>query len=160
MYEMRSFYPGMADQYSLLSGPAYSVSYAFAGIFMGMMVDKVNRKMLLAGACLAWGLSSLITGTTNSFLIVYMMRFITGMAVSATEPAAFSILGDYFPRRLRTTANSVMNTATYLGSGLSSLIVLIVTQYGWRAAYQGVGIVGSIIALLAFFVIREPERGF
>jgi MFS family permease len=55
------------------------------------------------------------------------MRFITGMCVSATEPASFSILGDYFPKRLRTTANSLMNTASYLGSGISSLIVLAVT---------------------------------
>ena len=159
-FEMKAFFPEMVAQYSLLSGPAYSVSYAFAGIFMGMLVDNANRKMLLAGACLAWSLSSLITGTTSSFLIVYMMRFITGMAVSATEPAAFSILGDYFPKRLRTTANSIMNTSSYLGSGLSSLIVLIVAQYGWRAAYQGVGVVGSLMAILMFFVIREPERGF
>lgn len=91
-----------------------------------MLVDKSNRKMLLAGAALAWSLSSLVTGTTSSFFIVYIMRFITGAAVSCTEPAAFSILGDYFPKRLRTTANSIMNTATYLGAGLSSLIVLIV----------------------------------
>jgi hypothetical protein len=26
------------------------------------------------------------------------MRFFTGMCVSATEPASFSILGDYFPK--------------------------------------------------------------
>lgn len=54
------------------------------------------------------------------------MRFVTGACVSATDPAAFSILGDYFPKRLRSTANSLMNTGSYLGAGFSSLIVLMV----------------------------------
>ena len=88
-----------------------------------------------------------------------MMRFITGMCVSATEPAAFSILGDYFPKRLRTTANSVMNTATYVGSGLASLIVLIVAQYGWRSAYYGVGAASLVLGISAFLFVKEPERG-
>jgi MFS family permease len=74
-----------------------------------------------------WSITSIISGSTSSFLVLCIMRFITGMCVSATEPASFSILGDYFPKRLRTTANSLMNTASYLGSGISSLIVLAVT---------------------------------
>jgi hypothetical protein len=43
-FEMRTFFPELLDNYSLLSGPAFSVSYSVAGIFMGLMVDKVNRK--------------------------------------------------------------------------------------------------------------------
>ena len=125
-FEMRSAFPTMLENYSLLSGPAFSISYSVAGIFMGLLVDKVNRKSLLAAACIGWSITSLISGSTSSFTVLCLMRFITGMCVSATEPAAFSILGDYFPKRLRTTANSVMNTATYVGSGIASLIVLIV----------------------------------
>ena len=124
---MRSAFPSLLENYSLLSGPAFSISYSIAGIFMGLLVDKINRKTLLAAACVGCSVTSLISGTTNSFTILCLMRFITGMAVSATEPAAFSILGDYFPKRLRSTANSVMNTASYLGSGIASLIVLVVT---------------------------------
>lgn len=124
---MRTFFPELLPNYSLLSGPAFSISYSVAGIFMGLAVDKVNRKQLLAFACIMWSITSIISGSTSSFLVLCLMRFFTGMCVSATEPASFSILGDYFPKRLRTTANSLMNTASYLGSGISSLIVLYVS---------------------------------
>jgi MFS family permease len=158
-FEMRSAFPSLQENYSLLSGPAFSVSYSIAGIFMGLLVDKVNRKTLLAMACIGWSLTSLVSGMTDSFLVLCLMRFITGMCVSATEPAAFSILGDYFPKRLRTTANSVMNTASYIGSGIASLIVLIVASYGWRWAYLGIGSISLAIGALAFLAVKEPERG-
>jgi hypothetical protein len=53
-----------------------------------------------------------------------------------------------------------MNTASYLGAGLSSLIVLIVANYGWRVSYISVGLMGILIATAGLLFIIEPERGF
>ena len=116
----------MAANYGLLSGPAFSVSYAVAGIFMGILVDKMSRKNLLVGAVLIWSMSTMISSSTSSFAVLFAMRFILGMFVSATEPAGYSILGDYFPRNVRTTANSILGTGAVLGSGVASLLILIV----------------------------------
>ena len=158
-FEMRTAFPMMLDNYSLLAGPAFSIAYSVSGIFMGLLVDKVNRKTLLATACMVWGLTSLVTGSTSSFAVICLMRFVTGMCVSATDPACYSILGDYFPKRMRTTANSIMNTGHYLGCGVASLIVLIISRFGWRAAYMTVGYSSLVLAATAFFFIKEPERG-
>ena len=81
------------------------------------------------------------------------------MCVSATEPTAFSILGDYFPKRLRTTANSLMNTANYIGYGLSTLIILLIQKFGWRQSYTIIGGAGIAMSVAGFFLIKEPERG-
>ena len=108
-YEIRTAFPDLFANYGLLSGPAFSVSYAVSGIFIGIIVGKANRKTLLAVACLMWGVTSLVTAQTNSFAVLCLCRFLLGVCVSATEPTAFSILGDYFPKRLRTTANALMN---------------------------------------------------
>jgi len=88
------------------------------------------------------------------------MRFLTGIFVSGTEPAAYSLLGDYFPKRLRTTANSLMNISTYLGSGLASLCVMSVATFGWRAAYYIIGGSGVLLSAAALLFIKEPERGY
>lgn len=104
-------------------------------------------------------MTSLVTAQTSSFAVLCLMRFILGMCVSATEPTAFSILGDYFPKRLRTTANSLMNTANYIGYGLSTLIILLIQKFGWRQSYTLIGSAGIIISVLGFLVIKEPERG-
>lgn len=60
------------------------------------------------------------------------MRFILGLLVSATEPIGLSLIGDYFPRKIRTTANSVFGTGGYLGSASSVLFVFITKHFGWR----------------------------
>lgn len=93
---------------------------------MGQLVDKYPRKYIVALICLGWSLSTIASGFTNSLLVLCTMRFLCGIFVSATEPCAYSILGDYFPKRLRTTANSLMNTSTYLGAGIASLSVMAV----------------------------------
>ena len=115
-FEIYKFFPEMPSMYGLLSGPSFSISYAVAGIFMGMLIQNYNRKYLLAGACAIWSLSSIVSGTTNSFAVLFFMRFLLGLFVSATEPVGFSLIGDLFPTNLRTTANSVLGAGTYLGS--------------------------------------------
>jgi MFS family permease len=149
----------MAANYGLLSGPAFSLSYAFAGIFMGLLVDKVNRKKLLLGSMFIWSMSTVISGTTNSFGVLFLMRFILGLFVSATEPAGYSLLGDFFPRKVRTTANSAIGIGGYMGGGLSSLQVVVIAAFGWRGAYLFNGGVGIAVAALGLILLREPEKG-
>ena len=142
-----------------MSGPAFSVSYAVAGIFMGKLVDKYNRKNLLGCATIIWSLSQVISGTTNSFTVLMLMRFILGLLVSVVEPAAFSIVGDYFPKQIRTTANSIIGTGGYIRGASSALMVNVIALYGWRAAYFVKGDIGIIIGILVLLLIHEPKRG-
>ena len=126
---------------------------------MGLLVDKMSRKKMIVGAVIAWSMSTLVSSVTTSFGVMLAMRFILGALVSATEPAAFSMLGDLFPRTVRTTANSIVGTGSYLGSGLASLLIMIVSTYGWRAAYVVKAAFGLATGLAAFFLLKEPERG-
>ena len=158
-YEIRAAFPQLFANYGLLSGPAFSVSNAISGIFVGMLVDKANRKTLLAVACLLWSITSLVTAQTNSFAVLCFMRFLLGICVSATDPTAFSILGDYFPKKMRTTANSFMTTACFIGYGLSTIVILLIQRFGWRQSYTIIGSAGILMSIVGFLVIKEPERG-
>ena len=126
---------------------------------MGLLVEKSNRKNLLAGACIIWSLTQIISGATNSFAVLVAMRFMLGLFVSVVEPAAFSLMGDYFPSSVRTFANSIIGTGAYLGNAGGALLVGVVSTYGWRAAYYVKGGVGVLIGILAFLLIREPRKG-
>jgi len=126
---------------------------------MGLLVDKMSRKKLLVGAVIAFSMSTLVSSVTTSFGVLLLMRFFLGALVSATEPAAFSMLGDLFPRTVRTTANSIVGTGSYLGSGLASLLIMITGTYGWRAAYFSKAVFGLVTGFFAFLVLKEPERG-
>lgn len=149
----------MAANYGMLSGPAFSISYAVAGIFMGLLVDNVNRKKLLLSALFIWSASTVISGTTSTFGVLILMRFILGLFVSATEPAGYSLLGDFFPRKVRTTANAVIGTGGYIGGGLSSLLIVVIAKFGWRGAYLVNGGIGLAVAAMGLLLLKEPQRG-
>lgn len=126
---------------------------------MGLLVGKSNRKNLLAGACVMFSLTQIISGTTNSFGVMIAMRFILGLFVSVVEPVAFSLMGDYFPPQVRTFANSIIGTGAYLGNAGGAQLVNVVNSYGWRAAYYVKGGLGIFVGILAFLLIKEPRRG-
>ena len=126
---------------------------------MGLLVDKFNRKNLLAGACIIWSLTQIISGSTSSFAVLVGMRFILGLFVSVVEPAAFSLMGDYFPPAVRTFANSIIGTGAYVGNAAGAQLVNVTNSFGWRAAYWTKGGLGVLIGILSFLLIKEPKRG-
>ena len=74
-------------------------------------------------------------------------------------PPAYSLIADYFPPEIRTTAIAVYNLGIYIGNALSSLIVILIEAFGWRLAYIITGVIGIFIALLCIIFVVDPIRG-
>ena len=74
-------------------------------------------------------------------------------------PPAYSLIADYFPPEIRTTAIAVYNLGIYIGNALSSLIVIIIATFGWRKAYIITGIIGIGFAILCMLFVVDPIRG-
>ena len=99
---------------------------------MGAFTDKVNRKVTLGICVILAGLSQLVTGSTNSFVVLFIMRMICGAMNSASSPLSFSLVADYFPPEKRATANSFLTASSYMGIAISSLSILMIKNTGWR----------------------------
>jgi len=82
-----------------------------------------------------------------------------GIGQSVDDPASTSLLGDYYPSRLRARAFSLQQISLFVGGGIGlALGGYVGTTLGWRWAFALVGMPGSVVALLAFR-LREPVRG-
>ena len=106
-----------------MSGFAFSFSFSIAGIFAGIAIDKGQRIKILSLAVLLHSLSQVFIGKINSFFIFIFLRFFNGIAMSAIEPAIFSLIGDYFPSNLKSTAIAIIIAGTFLGTSGSSLCI-------------------------------------
>lgn len=126
MYEITAAYPSITKYFGLLMGPIFSFSYSVAGIFMGILTDRVNRKKLLLWTFGLASLTQVLSGSINSFALLMIMKFFQGILASSTDPATFSLASDYFPERMRGTVNSALTSAGYLGAGIASLNVPLV----------------------------------
>lgn len=158
---MKLAYPEITEWYGygILSGAAFTISYSFFGLFGGLLSDNYNRKMVACLAAILWSLCTLFTGYLNSFVLMYIFRFGLGIFESALNPCAYSIIADYFHPSVRGRANSIFSLGVYLGGAMSSISVIIISNYGWRYAYELIGYVGLGSAVVAFIFLREPPRG-
>lgn len=146
-------------QVGILYGPAFSLVYAFCGIFMGRMADQFSRKYIILSGLIIWSLMTFVSGFANSFAFLLSARFAIGISQSALSPSVYSLLADYFKPEHRARVFSVYASGIFIGVGLSFLIGGSIAQaYDWRVALKSVGLPGIGLAILAYFLLKEPQR--
>lgn len=143
-----------------LYGTAFSFVYAFSGIPMGRLADVYSRKWLIAGGLLVWSLATMASGFAGSLAFLVGARMMVGVSESMLSPAVYSLLSDYFRPAQRATVFSLYSSSIFIGIGLSFLVGGSVAEaYDWRTAMIAVGAPGLLVAVAAFFLIRELPRG-
>lgn len=155
-------------------GTAISVFYAVFSIPLGKLADVWVRKKLLGLCVTAWSLMILLTGSARHFVSFAFCRIGIGVGEAGAAPAALSMIADYFPARLRSTAMSVFAAGVPIGAGLGIFLGGVILD-GWNHAYPDVGLaplglkgwqvaffsVAAMGPLLALWIfnLAEPTRG-
>lgn len=147
-------------QIGLLYGTAFSFIYALCGIPMGRLADLYSRKVMIIGGLVLWSLMTIVSGFAGSLTFLIVARFFVGISESALSPAVYSLLSDYFRPDQRATVFSIYAAGIFVGIGVAFLGGGSVAQaYNWRTSLWVVGAPGLLIALVAWFAIRELPRG-
>jgi len=151
---------GISDtRIGLLQGLAFGIFYTLLGMPMGRIVDRGNRRNLVAAGIFLWSLMTTACAAARGFWTLFLARMGVGVGEATLSPSAFSLLSDYFPKERLGTALSIFSMGVFFGSG-SALIVggLVIGAVGsWRLTFLIVGLPGLLAALLAF-TIKEPMR--
>jgi predicted MFS family arabinose efflux permease len=148
-------------QIGLLYGPAFSLIYAFAGLPMGRLADSTSRKAMICIGLFIWSFMTVASGFAGSFLFLVTARLFVGLSQAMLSPAVYSYLADAFSPRQRATIFSVYASGIFIGIGLSFLVGGTVSlHYDWRMALIVVGAPGILLAPVAWWYLKEPERVF
>ena len=126
VFEISTAYPELAGSFGFLTGFAYTIPFAFCGLFFGGLTDKVNRKWMISIFMALSAVSMGAAGFMDSFMILAGSRFLLGLISSVFNPMSFSLLTDYFPADKRATANSIVQSGNYIGWGLSSISIMAI----------------------------------
>lgn len=147
-------------QVGLLYGTAFSFIYALCGIPMGRLADLYSRKLMIVVGLIIWSLMTALSGFAGSLTFLIIARFFVGISESALSPAVYSLLSDYFHPRQRGTVFSIYASGIFVGVGIAFLAGGNIAQaYDWRIAMVAVGLPGLLIAIIAFWLIRDLPRG-
>jgi MFS family permease len=165
---------GLGDaQIGFLYGTAFAVFYAVFGLPLGRLADTWTRTRVISMGLGVWSLMTTVSGLARTFTQLAFARFGVGIGEASANPAAFSLIADYFRPERRATAMAIYQTGIYIGSGLGLGIGgLVVSRWdhafaaapapfglrGWQVAFFVVGIPGLVLAPLVAR-LAEPERG-
>ncbi|WP_049568793.1 MFS transporter [Nonomuraea sp. SBT364] len=137
---------------------AAALAGAIVAIPAGYFADRYNRTRIIAVVVFIWAIATLGTGLATGFVMFYLMRVLLAAAENIDNPAAGSLLADYYPPISRAKAYGLTRVTTYLG-GVGTLLGGVLGQaYGWRNAFMIMVIPGLLTAVLVW-LLKEPRRG-
>ena len=147
------------NKYGLLSGVMFTSLFSITVLFSGVLSDNCSRRLLLAFAAMLWSVTSLTTAISQDYAEVALSRMMLGFFEAFCGPPSYSLIVDYFPPEVRTTANAVFAFGIYVGNALGSLIIIMISTLGWRWSYAITGFVGICIGFLVLLLVKDPIRG-
>ncbi|QRY79171.1 MFS transporter [Pseudomonas sp. PDNC002] len=161
-------------QFSLLSGLAFSLFYAFMGLPIAYLADRSSRVRIIAIGVAFWSIATAACGLSKNFLQMFLARMSVGVGEAALTPATYSMLADLFPREKLGRALGLYSMGAFLGGGLAFLVGGYVIEAlrdvpaidlgwlgqvrSWQIAFFIVGLPGVLVALLIALTIRDPAR--
>ena len=166
---------GVTDaQMGFLYGTVFAVFYAVFGIPLARFADVWVRRSLISVGLMFWSAMTALSGFAKSFTMLAGFRIGVGIGEASASPAAYSMLSDYYPPRLRATVLAIYSSGVYIGGGIGLFLGGWVMETwnqsypdpmtaplelrGWQAAFLAVGIPGILMALWVR-TLREPVRG-
>ncbi len=143
-----------------LIGSAFMWVYAAAAPLAGFIGDRFRRKDLILGGCLFWSFITVTTGWCGKLWQFVSVRALEGFGETFYFPASMSLVSDYHSAATRSRAMSLHQSSVYAGTILGSWLgAWFAARLGWRSGFYFFGAAGVVVALLLFFVLREPQRG-
>ena len=145
-------------QFGLLTGFVFVAFYSTAGLFMGILADRVNRTRLIAAALAVWSTLTAVSGAARGFVSLAIPRAFIGIGESALTPAAVSLLADRFPASKLGFVSSAYFIALPIGLGVSYFVAGELAPWiGWRGCFYLLGAIGLVsVPLLLLF--RDPRK--
>ncbi len=146
-------------QLGLLTGIAFTASYAIVGIPIARLADRSNRRNVIGIAVVIWSGMTALTGAALQFWQLMLARIGVGAGEAGCIPPAHSMMGDIVPPRFRVGVLSFYTAGMPLGSLLGfALGGWLSDLVGWRDTFFIFGAAGGVLALLLFMTVPEPMR--
>jgi AAHS family 4-hydroxybenzoate transporter-like MFS transporter len=139
-------------------GPIFSAGQfglMLGALILGIAGDRWGRKRVFILCGLVFGLASLATALTTSYLWLLIWRSIAGLGMGGAGPIAITIASDYCPRQVRAALTMVMYTGFSFGGVFAGAVNAYFLRYGWQTVFY-VG--GAIPILLSpVLILALPE---
>ena len=147
---------------------AFMLGYALFQVPAGVLGDRFGSRLVLTVSAAMWGLATLMTGAlpgsiggpAAAIAILFVVRFLLGVAEAATYPVAAATVGLWMAPSERAFANALVIAGMALGSAvIPPLMSRTMVVSGWRVSFYVTSVLGFAMAALWWWYARDdPSR--
>lgn len=145
----------------LLTGFAYSATYAAVGIPLARRADRGSRVLVVAGCAALASIMMFLYGAVANFWQMVMVRMGVGVGEAGGGPASVALIASAFSREERPRALSLYGLALPIGGAIGLFVSGWAGQvYGWRRTFMALGVLGLCFSFLTWILLvgRSESR--
>src|ERR1700722_7634319 len=161
-----SLFPLLSHEFNLddvqlgLLGSSFAVVYGLAAPFVGLVVDRVQRRTSILSGLRIWSIICIATAVSRSFAQLLFFRAAEGLGETIYFPGSMSLISDYHGRSTRSRPMGSHQTSVFVGTIAGGFFAgLIGQRYGWRWSFVVFGGAGLLLSFALSRFLIEPKRG-
>jgi MFS family permease len=126
----------------------------FGGFAWGFICDKIGRSKSVIFSTALYGLFTLLTAFSSSWLLTGVYRFITGFGIGGVIVTTNILIAEIWPEKKRAIALGIVSAAMPVGFIVAGILNNLIPE--WRNAFLS-GIIPLATTIIALFVLPEPQ---
>lgn len=136
----------------------FGLAWAIGTWAMGSLSDYIGRRPVIVGLLIVGGLCSWITGIAGSFAFLLAIRAIMGFAEGGIYgPAAATVTEESPPESRARNAGLLAGFFVLFGGAIGPVLsTQLMVHYGWRLVFYVYALPALVLAILIWFVMKEP----
>ncbi len=142
-----------------LLGSIYFYCYAVMQFPAGLLSDSIGPRKTVTFFLLIASVGSIIFGFSPNIKIAFVGRILVGFGVSMVFIPTMKILSQWFHTYEFAFMAGILNAVGGVGVFAATwLLALMAVAFGWRFSFEFIGVCTFVIAILAWFFIRDRPQ--
>jgi MFS family permease len=136
------------------------MAWGISAFVMGYLADRVGRRAVLVPAILVFSLMSAFSGLVGSVMALILVRVIMGIAEGPVASTGVAVAVEASKPSRRGMNNGIFQCMISLfGLALGPIIATrLLDSHSWHTVFMLVGAPGLVMAIIMWFVVREPLK--
>ena len=140
---------GISKTQATLFTTAIMIPLAFAGIFYGYLLEKIQIKIILVLAFLLLGISEIVFSLTHSYFLLLNIRGFQGLLIPAVLTGIMSYISQISSKDSVVNAIGIYIGVTIIGGFMGRALSGFFTDiFGWRVFFFIIGCIAILASIL------------
>jgi MFS transporter, ACS family, D-galactonate transporter len=150
---------GISDVVFGYLSSSYNWTYALCQLPIGVFLDKLGVRRVGRIGTFIWSAASFAAAAAPNLSAFFGARLLLGVGESPTFPANSKAIGLWFPKRERSFATSLNDSAAKFASAIGVPVIgIVLIHSGWRWSFAFTGAISLAYFLLFWRIYRDPNE--